>query len=308
MARLIVNLNTGDVFQSFSEAGRALGVDPSNIRKVVSGERRTAGGYTFAALDPEKMAETDLGAVKRQKLAGQTSAQKKRATESRRKSRQKVQQRKKAEAAAERQRRKTEPPEVRAQRKRTRDAMQEANKLLRQAGGLSTAGRKDLEDLARQLGATKDGAFKVNSITGDARKIAQAEQRIKEILSKDTERKKKDAARWADVYRLRSQEDAEEARAAFDNIAKSFERLRGLYGRVNGRGKYRAIFEDVQREAEHMTPEQIQEVANLIDNYLNDAGTPSEEELLRIYRDWAESEGIYEEDEEDEDGEFFVYE
>lgn len=311
MARLIVNLNTGDVYSSFSEAARATGADPGNISKVVSGARRTAGGYTFAAIDPEKLEDTDLRAVKRAKLAGQTKAQKKRATQSRQKSRQKVKQRQKAEAAAERQRRKTEPKTTTEARKAARAAMIQANDLLKKADSLSRSGRASLEDLAKQMGQNKQGGFKTRGITGTEQALKQAEQRIKQILAEDDEKKQRDAQRWQDIMHLRSQEDAEEKRTALDNLADAFERLRGLFGRTDGRSQYKSIFNDIQKEADTMTPEQVQEVADLIDKYLNETKEASEEEMVKIFEDWAEKAGIYEdtpaENEEEKEDEFIIY-
>lgn len=45
---------TGETYRNISEASKALGVDASNISKVIKGSRRTAGGYHF-----EKTTEED---------------------------------------------------------------------------------------------------------------------------------------------------------------------------------------------------------------------------------------------------------
>ena len=313
MARLIVNLNTGDIYGSISEAARATGADAGNISKVVSGSRRTAGGYTFAAIDPEKLEDTDLRAVKRSKLAGQTKAQQKRATQARQKSRQKVRQqeraRKKAAAAAERQRRRTEPKSTTEARRAARASALKANEMLKQKEEkLSRAGARSLEDLARQMGATREGRFKTTGITGTEEAMKQMSERIKQILAEDEQKKKEEAARWQDIYRLKSAEQGEEMRQSMNNLADAFASLRQLFGRTDGRSQYKSIFTDIQKDAEHMTPEQIQEVADLINNFVNGTKKPDEDELMKIYTDWATETGVYdEEDDDEEDDEFIIY-
>lgn len=311
MARLIVNLNTGDIYGSISEAARATGADAGNISKVVSGTRRTAGGYTFAAIDPEKIQDTDLRAVKRSKLAGQTAAQKKRATQARQKSRQKVKQqerqRKKAAAAAERQRRKTEPKSTTEARRAARAAALQANQMLKQKDQMSRAGARSLEDLARQMGQTKQGKFKTTGITGTEEAMKQMAERIKQIIAEDEQKKKEEAARWQDIYRLKTQQQGEEMRQAMNDLADAFASLRQLFGRTDGRSQYKSIFTDIQKDAEHMTPEQVQEVADLINGYINGTQKPDEDELMRIYTDWATETGVYADEDEDEEDDYIIY-
>lgn len=45
--KAILNVTTGIVYESLSEAERAINVPKSNISKVLSGERKTAGGYKW---------------------------------------------------------------------------------------------------------------------------------------------------------------------------------------------------------------------------------------------------------------------
>lgn len=46
----ILNLDTGQIFGSIAAAARAVGVDPSNVGKVIRGQRKAAGGYRFASV------------------------------------------------------------------------------------------------------------------------------------------------------------------------------------------------------------------------------------------------------------------
>lgn len=50
----IVSIETNQVFETVAEAARALGVDPSNLRKVLQGKRQSAGGYHFATFEKKK--------------------------------------------------------------------------------------------------------------------------------------------------------------------------------------------------------------------------------------------------------------
>lgn len=50
MAKIVI-LETNQVFDSISAAAKAVGVDPSNARKVVIGKRASAAGYHFAAIE-----------------------------------------------------------------------------------------------------------------------------------------------------------------------------------------------------------------------------------------------------------------
>ena len=56
---------TGQTFKSAAEAGRALGVDASNISKVLRGKRKTAGGYHFERPPKETKREKILRKIKK---------------------------------------------------------------------------------------------------------------------------------------------------------------------------------------------------------------------------------------------------
>lgn len=59
---------TGTIYPSISAASKALGVDASNIGKVVRGARVSAGGYNFQRVDPSASEETlkDIGEALRE--------------------------------------------------------------------------------------------------------------------------------------------------------------------------------------------------------------------------------------------------
>lgn len=69
----ILAVEEGKIYASVKEAAQELGVDPSNLRAVLAGRRKTAGGYHFATTKPELSARTI--AKKREKLHEQQIAQ-----------------------------------------------------------------------------------------------------------------------------------------------------------------------------------------------------------------------------------------
>lgn len=49
--RKVLNIDTGQVYSSAAKAAQAVGVDPSNVLKVLKGGRQSAGGYRFVYAD-----------------------------------------------------------------------------------------------------------------------------------------------------------------------------------------------------------------------------------------------------------------
>lgn len=142
---------TGTVYPSISEASRALGVDSSNIGKVLRGARISAGGYSFVRVDagasPELLQDID------EALHEQTT-QKQR--ERMRKTRQKNEGRL---SPAERARRK----EKKAAAKELHDVLVGANRAIQELKKQGVAGYSyavtELENLKSLIGRTKTGAF-----------------------------------------------------------------------------------------------------------------------------------------------------
>lgn len=56
----IVVLETGATYSSVSAAARALGIDPANIRKTLSGKRNTAGGLHFTDLTGKRVTKAAI--------------------------------------------------------------------------------------------------------------------------------------------------------------------------------------------------------------------------------------------------------
>lgn len=135
--RKVYNIDTGYVYSSAAKAALAVGVDPSNVLKVLKGQRQSAGGYRFIYAD--NMSGEQLQAAAASKL-------------------QAIPQRLQARQKRQRQKRSSE---YKAARKQARQTLLQANKAITEAkkAGLY-AGSPEMQDLAAladEIGNTKTG-------------------------------------------------------------------------------------------------------------------------------------------------------
>lgn len=78
MAKIII-LETNQVFDSITAAARSVGVDPSNARKAVKGQRQTAGGYHFSTVEAAPLRrESIVQEITEKKIRKAVSAERKR--------------------------------------------------------------------------------------------------------------------------------------------------------------------------------------------------------------------------------------
>lgn len=70
----ILAVEEGKIYASVKEAAQELGVDPSNLRAVLAGRRKTAGGYHFATTTKPELSARTI-ANKREELHEQQIAQ-----------------------------------------------------------------------------------------------------------------------------------------------------------------------------------------------------------------------------------------
>lgn len=61
----ILNIDTGKVYSSITAAAKAAGVDPSNVGKVLRGQRRSAGGYRFQQVQADSLTDAQLKDIQR---------------------------------------------------------------------------------------------------------------------------------------------------------------------------------------------------------------------------------------------------
>ena len=135
--RKVLNIDTGQVYSSAAKAAQAVGVDPSNVLKVLKGGRQSAGGYRFVYADNLTGEQLHAAAASRLKAIPQ-----------------RLQERQKRQ----RQRRDREYTEA---RKQARQTLLQANRAITEArkAGLY-AGSPEMQDLAAladEIGNTKTG-------------------------------------------------------------------------------------------------------------------------------------------------------
>lgn len=135
--RKVLNIDTGQVYSSAAKAAQAVGVDPSNVLKVLKGGRQSAGGYRFVYADNLTGEQLQAAAASRLQAIPQ-----------------RLQERQKRQ----RQSRSREYTEA---RKQARQKLLQANKTITEAkkAGLY-AGSPEMVDLAAlvdEIGNTKTG-------------------------------------------------------------------------------------------------------------------------------------------------------
>lgn len=230
---------TGTIYPSISAASKALGVDASNIGKVVRGARVSAGGYNFQRVDPSADARLlqDINEALREQS---TPKQRERMRRTREKNVRRL------------------SPEERQRRKEKRAAAQElhkvlvgANKAIKELEKKGVAGLSDavteLENLKSIIGRTKSGAFdtslknltKLNA--GEINAAINAAKKQAERLEKtDAENLKKRRAAVALQFGV-SQEELEK----YDDALPVLWELLALARQQQGNGYDRSLYDAV---------------------------------------------------------------
>lgn len=230
---------TGTIYPSISAAAKALGVDASNIGKVVRGARVSAGGYNFQRVDPSASAQTlqDIGEALREQS---TPKQRERMRRTREKNVSRL-------SPEERQRRK----EKRAAAKELHKVLVGANRAIKELEKKGVAGLSDavteLENLKSIIGKTKTGAFdtslknltKLNA--GEINAAIKAAKKQAERLEKtDAENLKKRRAAVALQFGV-SQEELKK----YDDALPILWELLALARQQQGNGYDRSLYEAV---------------------------------------------------------------
>ena len=143
---IILNTKTGQTYSTIAEAARASGVSASGISRAASGQRHSAGGYTWARIETPAAAaplvKAAAAAERRQKRESPAKYERtkaaraksrKRATETRHKEAAKAKQSKKGAAAAApaKPKRLKVPPELQIKRADTLEKIMQINELRR---------------------------------------------------------------------------------------------------------------------------------------------------------------------------------
>lgn len=315
---MILNIETGRVYETAAEAARAVGVGSSGISKVLSGKQRAAKGYHFLRVEeaPEKAALTQ---IRRQTTRAQTQAQRERyaaarkaASAAKRQRDRAAKQAAKEAAKPKRHRRPAASPELREARAQLRDAMIRANKL---AEAAQRSGEKRLQGYVDRIKAAAAQTGKARKRSGlfgtspqDVAAITATEsdayQMIAEISAIEQQYQQQiqgtNAALEAQ-YGLRPGEGAAK-RHALQKFGRSMGMLRELAKRSGGEGKYKQVYELMtQGDAQAATAEQIEQIAQAIMDYVDSAREYERAEIDAIMDAWR-SEVYSSGDDEDDDG------
>lgn len=232
---------TGIIYPSASAAAQALGVDASNIGKVLRGTRIQAGGYNFVRVDPD-VSPSSLDFIKSALETELTPAKKRRQAQSRKATKQKKAARDKARSAAA---------------KALQGSLTEANKLLteyKRRGLDATSGIiPEIENLKRLVGTNKKGGF--NAGATNLAKFSQKQlDAIKSALDAQMNRKGfknlEDAAKkkQATAYQLGvSSEELDNYAEALPALWQILQLAKYTQGKGYDRSLYDAVRKAMQR-------------------------------------------------------------
>lgn len=294
---------TGNIFPTIAEAARSVGVDSSNAGKVLRGQRGTAGGYSFqrVAKAPTQREITKMAQQAASKLNKRQAA---RVQQSRQRSQQRVQQQRQQSKPARR------TAEQRQQIKRAHAALVEANNMIRNAkrGGTGKMAQKDLQALAEQMGASKQGLFKTK--TKDIEQytdLTQLMQRIETIKQQEEARRAQYDINYAQQYSLQSIQEAKQKHDALDALSRAYEKLREVKDRSSGKFSYKDIYSDMVRDVQDLDAERIMDLANRLDEWLDNERDADQDGLDQVYHQWqAETEGADYDDSDDDDAPDYI--
>lgn len=300
---MILNIETGKVYETAAEAARAAGVGASGISKVLSGKQRAAKGYHFLRVEqaPEKAALTQ---IRRQTTRAQTQAQRERyaaarkaASAAKRQRDRAARQAAKAAAKPKRQRRPAASPELREARAKLREAMIRANRIA-EAGERS--GEKRLQGYVDRIKASaaqtgtaqkRTGLYgtspqSVEAITDTEADAYQMIAEIEQIEQQYQQQIQGTNAALEAQYGLRPGDGAAK-RHALQQFGRAMGMLRELAKRSGGEGKYKQVYELMtQGDAQAATAEQIEQIAQAIMDYVDRAREYERAEIDAIMESW----------------------
>lgn len=309
-------LETGMMYPSITAAARALGVDPSNAAKVVRGQRKEAGGYSFARIaDAEAPTQREIRQHLKKMQQSMTPAQLQRRAAHRERSRQRVQEQNQqkrtrtASAAKQTSARVRRTAEERERIKAAHAALVEANEMIRRAkrGGTGQLAKKDLQSLAEQMGASKQGLFRADAASisqYSADDLEQLLRRIETIKEQEAKRRQSYDIKYAQQYGLANLQEAAKRHDALDALARAYAKLREVKERSSGKFAYKeSVYETMNKDVQDLDAEQIQDLADRLDEWLDSDREKDQDALDEIFENWQASiQGADEEDEDEQDG------
>lgn len=298
----IIDLTQGIIYDSIRQAAEGASVDPSNVRKVVQGKRRSAGGHLFVEA-PDTVKTRDVVAMQKWAAGSMSEREQKRTQTMLQKHEKRVRQEQSARKKSQTQQQRQQSA---AQKKQTYESMRRANEYIRRQTGKQTgkATLTDLQALAQLVGQKKQKSaseptlFNLSPKTLAGKTETELQQIAKQIdtyIKQDLTRRQQYAQIRAQQYHITVESAAsEEMMDAMDSLTNAFERLRNWFPnpegyRYSNRFKYREIYDDLVVDAQTMTADQIQRLADDLDAWMQEKRAKKEEELKKVYEDWKKS-------------------
>ncbi len=271
----------GESFPTISAAAKATGADPSNIRKVLTGQRQTAGGRYFIVVPEETTAE-DLRKIQKDVEQRTTLKKRKQLEKNRKKSAPKV-------SPEERQRQR----EKRAAAKRLHGILVGVNAAIRQLEKENVAQFSDavaeLANIKAIIGSNKIGGFDTslsNLMNLTAQQInaaiATAEKQAQRLENTPSETLKKKRAAVAFQFGL-SSEELEEYDPVLPVLWDLLHMARAQQGNDYERSLYDAVVDAVNLRR---SPEELRKtLQDIYDEYTDRVKGKSDKSLDDILQD-----------------------
>ncbi len=264
--RRVYNIDTGQVYSSAAKAAQAVGVDPSNVLKVLKGARQSAGGYRFVYAD--NLTGEQLQAAAASRL-------------------QAIPQRLQARQKRQRQSRSREYTEA---RKQARQKLLEANRAITEArkAGLYAGSPEmvDLSALVDEIGNTKTGLIDAsveNLNEFDIDELQRIYYRTEELLQRvevAVEERKGQRESLAFEFGLSTGHEWKK----YEPMQKEIFMILKRAGEENGRGS-KPIFKAIQEAITKKVPvKALRSLITRLSDWLDDQS--SDTNLDRVVTQW----------------------
>ena len=283
--RKVLNIDTGQVSSSAAKAAQAVGVDPSNVLKVLKGGRQSAGGYRFIYADNLTGEQLQAAAEKRVKAIPE-----------------RLQERQKRQ----RQSRSREYTEA---RKQARQKLLQANKTITEAkkAGLYSGSPEmvDLAALVDEIGNTKTGLIDASIENLDQYDVDELQRifyRTDELLQRvevAIEERKGQRESLAFEFGLSTGNEWKK----YEPMQKEIFNILKRAGDDNRKRGSDPVFSVIQEAIEkHVPVKALRKLINRLDRYFSEQ--KPDEDLDAITKAWYKKTFEQEDEEKQEGGDF----
>lgn len=251
--RKVYNIDTGLVYSSAAKAALAVGVDPSNVLKVLKGARQSAGGYRFVYADNLTPEQLQTAAEKRLQQIPERLQQK------------------------QKQRRERRIREYTEARKAARQKLIDANKMIsegKKAGIYYSAPElQDLDQLRDEIGSSKSGLIdaSVENLERmdleDLQRIVYRTQELIERAQIEIDNRKGERESLAFEFGLSTGEEW----SKYEKLEPELWRILKRAGEDEGRGS-KPIFKILQDAiGQHVPRKALQDLIRRLDSYFDNS-------------------------------------